>query len=365
VKTSAILLSRQPLRPCKLTPWVRQAINAVQWVKNNHFCLFTSIGMQTWEFLIYLGQSRKLKQIVLIPVANEDEFNTLKEFTIDQFSLDQSIVQFRAIMPVPGDGQRRTVLYRRDFLAVFEADVLVPVSIRAKGHMEKLIQQKINEHQGMVNLQFQIEYEKRRLPLAYDITGDNLPSETINIGDQYIIHWTRASNGPWPSEKKHAYFSAVAGSEAYPRNAFHTLQNIIKTGKIIASSAHMPKGFPTVSFSGLAPDKILPLMKWRSRYCQMTFEPYGIGIEKTTARQLGIVQVEYYRKGEYTKNTIPWQLQSMGVKTDWQQEVEYRYPGDFSLSGIDRNKILCFCHTRDEAEMFEKLFGIRTYSFTP
>jgi hypothetical protein len=365
VKTSAILLSRQPLRPCSLTPWVQQTLNAVQWIKENHFCLFTSIGMQTWEFLIYLGQSRKIEQIVLIPASNEDEYNMLKEFTIDQFSLDRSLVQFRAIMSPPGDDQCRNLLYERDFLAVFESDVLVPVSIRAKGHMEKLIQQKINKNQAIVNLQFQIEYQKRRVPLAYKIKRDKVPSETINIRDRYIIHWTRSSNGPWPSEKKHEYFSAVTGSEAYPRNAFHTLQNIIKTGKIIASSAHMPKGFPTVSFSGLAPDKILPLMKWRSRYCRMAFEPYGIGIEKTTAMQLGIVPVKYYRKGEYPKDTIPWQLQSMGMKTDWQQEMEYRYPGDFSLWDINHDKILCFCHTRDEAEIIEKLFGIKTYSFTP
>jgi hypothetical protein len=364
MKTSAILLSRQPLRPCKFTPWVRQAINAVQWVKENHFCLFTSIGMQTWEFLIYLGQSRKIKQVVLIPALNEDEFNMLKEFTIDQFNLDRSLVQFRPIIPSPGDSKGRKLLYDRDFLAIFEADVLIPISIRAKGHMENLIQQKINKNQGMVNFQFQIEYQKRGLPLAYKIKRDKVPSETINIRNQYIIHWTRASNSQWPSEKKHAYFSAVEGSEAYPRNAFHTLQNIIETGKIIASSSHMPKGFPTVSFSGLAPDKILPLMKWRSRYCRMAFEPYGIGIEKTTAMQLGIVPVKYYRKGEYPKNAISWKLQSMGMKTDWQQEMEYRYPGDFSLWDIDHNNILCFCHTRDEAEMIEKLFGIKTHSFT-
>jgi hypothetical protein len=364
MKTSAILLSRQPLRPCRLTPWVRQTLLAVDWVKENHLCLFTSLGMQTWEFLIYLAQIRKIQQLVLIPVTSEHEFKTLQQNTIDQFALDRSLVRFRAIVPKAIDNESRQLLYARDHAAVFEADVLIPVSIRAKGHMEDLMQKKINEKQGEVITRFQIEYQKRGNPLAYDIEREKLPSETINIGDRYIIHWTRASNGSWPFEKKHAYFSAVAKSDFYPRNAFHTLQNIIKTGKIIASSAHMPRGIPAVSFSGLVPDKILPLMKWRPRYRQMSFEPYGVGIEKTTAKQLGIVPVQYYRKGEYPENTPFWHLQSRGVKTDWKQEAEYRYPGDFNLSDIDRNKVACFCHTRAEAEAIEKSFGLKTYAFT-
>ena len=108
---------------------------------------------------------------------------------------------------------------------------------------------------------------------------------------------------------------------------------------------------------------ILPLMKWRSRYRQMSFEPYGIGIEKTTAIQLGIVPVHYYRKKEYPKDKPPWQLQSQGMKTDWKQEAEYRYPGDFNLSDIEPKKVAYFCHTRDEADFIEKSFGIRSYAF--
>lgn len=360
MKSSAILLSRQPLRPCRLTPWVSQTIKAVQWIKENHYCLITSVGMQTWEFLIHMAQSHEIEQLILIPALNEPEFQNLKESTIDQFRLNHSLVRFRAIMPGKNDCQSLDLLYRRDSEAVFEADVLIPVSIRAKGHMECLMQ---NKRKGSVIHQFKTQHPQKRHPIAYKIEPHDLPHDTVNIRTRYVIHWTRASNGPWPSEKKHAYFSSVAQSEYYPRNAFQTLQNIIKTGKIMASSNHMPRGIATVSFSGLAPDMILPLMKWRSRYRQMSFEPYGIGIEKTTASQLGIVPVHYYRKKEYPKDKPPWQLQSQGMKTDWKQEAEYRYPGDFNLSDIEPQKVAFFCHTRDEADFIEKSFGIRSYAF--
>lgn len=363
MKTAAILLSRQPLRPHRLTPWIRQTMRAVDWIKENRLCLFTSFGMQTWEFLIYLAQKCQIEQMVLIPSANENEFKTLRKFISDQFNLDRSLARFLPVFPRPGACINQNPLYHRDYLAVFESDILIPVSIRAKGHMENLILKRTGKKNGRIMTCFQINYQKREHPIAYNILQEHLPMETKNIGDQYIIHWTRATNGPWPTEKKHAYFSDISMAECYPRNAFHTLQNIIQTGKIIASSTHMPRKTPTVSFSGLAPERIIPLMKWRSRYRRMSFEPYGIGIEKATAGQLAIVPVHYYRKGEYPENEEPWKLQSRGMKTDWKQEAEYRYPGDLHLSDIDRDRLACFCHTRDEAQAIEKRFGIRTYAF--
>ena len=362
MNTSVILLSRQHMRPCCLTPWVRQAISAVQWVKKNHLCLFTSIGMQTWEMLIYLAQSHEINQVVLIPAIDEQEFESLKESVMDQFKLNRSLTRFKAIMPEKNDCESLKLPEKRDSEAVTQADLVIPVSIRPKGNMAYLFRNITGKH-GKVIDQFQIQYQKKGYPIAYQIEKDKLATETINIGDRYVVHWTRASNGPWPSEKKHAYFEALANSDEYPRTAFHTIQNIIKTGKIMASSAHMPKGIATVSFSGLAPDKILSLMKWRRRYRQMSFEPYGIGIEKTAAYQLGIVPVYYYHKKEYPKNKPPWQLQSGGVKADWKQESEFRYPGDFDLSAIAADKMVCFCHTPNEADLIGKSFGIKTYAF--
>ena len=207
MKFSAILLSRQPLRPCRLTPWVSQTIKAAQWVKKNHYCLITSIGMQTWEFLIYMAQSHEIEQLILIPALNELKFQELQESTIDQFRLNRSLVRFRAIMPEKNDRESLDLLYRRDSEAVFEADILIPVSIRAKGHMECLMQ---NKRKGSVIHQFQTQHPPKRHPIAYAVEPDKLPRDTVNIRTRYVIHWTRASNGPWPSEKKHAYFSEVS-----------------------------------------------------------------------------------------------------------------------------------------------------------
>lgn len=175
MKIAAILLSRQALRPCRHTSWVRQTLNAIKWVKQNHLCLCTSLGIQTWEFLIYLAQSREIMQRVLIPAKNDQEFDQIKNSVTNQFGLDPPLVRFRSIIPTNSQIGREELMAKRDRAAVFESDILIPVSIRAKGHMEKLILEKSSKKEGMVNWEFQIKYHKREHPLAYHINTRDLP----------------------------------------------------------------------------------------------------------------------------------------------------------------------------------------------
>lgn len=375
LKTCAVLLSRQPLRPCRQTPWIKQTIEAVKWIKQKRLSLLTSVGMQTWEFLVYLARSLEIEQIIVISSASQDEFEKLRESTLYQFDLDPNLVRFKAIISKQTQTRHRDLLYNRDHAAVSGADILVPVSVRPGGHMEKLIREKsgalrrcgaFKEYDikdSLVNRQFQIDYPKKNATMAYQIEKEQLLPEITQVGRQYITHWTRATNGPWPDERKYHFFADIENSDIYPRSAFHTLQHILKSGKIIASSIHKPQGSPTVSFSGLSPTEAISLMKWRSRYRQMSFEPYGIGIEIKEAKPLGILPVHYYRKGDHLKDEQRWRSQSTGIKTNWKRELEYRYPGDFYLSGIDCRKMVCFCHTKGEADAVEKMCGIKTYAF--
>lgn len=375
LKTCAVLLSRQPLRPCRQTPWIKQTIEAVKWIKQNRLALFTSVGMQTWEFLIYLARSHEIEQTILIASTNNHEFEKLRESTLYQFDLDPNRVRFKAVISKQTDTRHRDLLYSRDHAAVFEADIIIPVSVRPGGHMESLVRKKSEalrrcgafkeyDIKGvLVNRQFQIDYLKKNAAMAYQIEKDQLLPEIRQVGRQYITHWTRTTSGPWPDESKYHFFADILNSGVYPRSAFHTLQHILNTGKIIASSIHKPQGSPTVSFSGLSPTEAISLMKWRPRYCQMSFEPYGIGIEKKEAKSVGILPVHYYRKGDLLENKQRWRSQSIGVKTNWKRELEYRYPGDFYLSNVDCRKMVCFCRTEGEADVVEKMFGIKTYAF--
>jgi hypothetical protein len=360
--TAAILLSRQPLRSSGQTSWVKQTVQAVHWIKHQGFTLCTSIGMQTWELLAALASLEKIKQTLFVPAGSRREFELLRVSAVAQFALKSDLVEYVPVL-CDNSSDKEEFWLKRDRAIVEAAQVLVPVSLRRNGHMETVINQCRVQGKEVVS-HFQVPYEKRSELLAYSIQTDRLNPELMGMKDQYVIHWTRASNSAWPAEKLIDYYKAIIKSETYPRSALDTLMNIITTKRICASSKHMPISIPTVSFSGLPPVEVIPLMRWRSRYQQMSFEPYGIGIERDYAISLRIYPVRYYRrKSKRNNDNEAWLWQSIGERGDWRAEHEYRHKDDFSLVPVPLERMCVFCHIKKEAQMIEESTGIKAVSF--
>jgi hypothetical protein len=127
----------------------------------------------------------------------------------------------------------------------------------------------------------------------------------------------------------------------------------------------MPGNIPTVSFSGISPLEFAGLMRWRARYREMSFEPYGIGIEREFALRHGIKPVMYYEKEcpLSPQGCDFWLTQSRGMKTDWRNEDEYRFRGDFSLAHVSHDKIVCFCFETKQARTIKRQYGIKAIAF--
>ena len=353
-KTAAILISRQGLHPCKTTPWIVQLKKVIEWLQANPYCLYTSLGQQTWELQIFLAQQSKLDQKIVIPVNHTINFKNFRQTVIQQFCLNKNHVQFEKIHATNAN----SLLYQRDERIIAHSDILFPLSIRKKGHMASLIS-KAPARNRLMN-DFNIDYHPQKANIAYIIDKNKLSKKLFSFASNYLIHWTRASNGPWPTEIKYSYYQAITNSISYPRSAFAGLENMLTHAQIKASSRHMPQNTPTVSFSGLPPQEAVSLMYWRSRYCQMSFEPYGVGIEKEYARSIGIQAVQYYKAKCKPANVAPWLCQSIGKKSDWRLEDEYRFLGDLDLSRIPNEKIICFCYQPNEARDIQKCFGIQS-----
>jgi hypothetical protein len=337
-------------------------IDALKWVKAKKLMLYTSIGLQTWEIQVYLAKTMKIFQTIVVPARKESEYIQIKQSAITQFELNEEIVSFLPSISSKNQRSKKAHLNLRDKTVINASDMLLPVSIRKGGNLEKIIEQRATLLDAAnINREFQIPYDPHHKSFAYNLSNKKAVPAVSSIRNHFLIHWTRAANGPWPTETCGDYYRAVIESDRYPRLAFDTLKNILVLKQIKASSRHMPQNVSAVSFSAVSPSEMLPLFKWRSRYVQMAFEPYGIGIEKKYAIEHGIRPVHYYKGKQPRSDVESWLTQSEGVKGDWRLEREYRFFGDLDLSTIPLDKMVCFCFRPEEADEITDRFGIKTF----
>jgi len=360
-KFASLLLSRQALRPDGTTPWVQACAKAVGWLKSKQYGIVSSTGMQTWELATALASMQKVPLRLFVPVEAEREMIVARATYTLHFALDREWVEFIAI---EGGEDRMRSMAKRDAAVVEKSDLLVPISVRPDGGMAELL--KAAETNGRkAERRFEVPYDPGDEPRKMEVDVEGVSEELRDFGDDYVIDWTRATSHAWPDERLIEYYGDVVKSQSWARSGFLTLRRILDTGRLIASSRHMPARVATVSFSGLRPFEVLPLMKWRARYGQMTFEPYGIGIARELAFRIGIWPVKYYDRQD-TLAMDPkqvWLWQSRGIISDWTVEREFRHRGDLMLRMIAADAIVLFCHTPVEAEELRRLYPYRVVSF--
>ncbi|MFZ1683052.1 MAG: hypothetical protein WAU88_02880 [Candidatus Zixiibacteriota bacterium] len=360
--TAAILVSRQSLRPCRANLWVQSVVAAVEWIKHHHMTLVTTVGRPTWDLITSCGSIHGVNMRVWYELTDsgspEDILSLQKQFGLTSLS-----VSFVPTAPDGGSSEdEQNHLIDRAICA--QADLLIPISIRPGGFMDRAL----SEAEGRdtpILWNFYCGPPESPPRISYDLRGLTINPELDQVAGEYIVHWTRGSNHPWPDELPIDFYRSILTSERYPRAAFDTLHHILSTGTIQSSSNHMPDSTPTVSFSELSPREVIPLMRWRARYSQMSFEPYGIGIKKELARHLGVLPVSYYDHAEKTlPEAVPaWLTQSAGKVSDWRAEKEYRHLGSFELNQAPSNALIAFCLTPQESAMIAGQFRMRTIPF--
>jgi hypothetical protein len=346
MRRAAILLSRQALHPVGTANWIIAANRAMLWAKEHDYRVITAVHAPNWELLLTLAVINEMPITLAIALTEE-------KAVFDSFDLHRRSVE---VIPVhvANAMAKEEICLQIDSQILQLSDILLPVSIRKEGNWSKAI----GKFGKSINDSFRVPYQTRteRLKTAYDSRQYN--SEIEIAAADFLFHWTRAASHPWPTERSIDFYRAIIDSSAYPRSAFHTLGNILNTGQLVASSRHIPKGCAVVSFSALSPEQVVPLMRWRQRYREMSFEPYGIGIRKQAALDAGIRPVIYQNKRN-ANNDERWLFQSIGRKTDWRQEAEYRYTSTLSLDQFSKDDLLIVTQTADEAKTLA-----RTYSCT-
>jgi len=307
----------------------------------------SSCGMQTWELVTSLASIHDLPIKLVVPAPEIP--SSVRRDCLSQFRLEDSSTEFLA--PNSADGQERPDLRKsRDLKVIAESDLLIPVSIRESGSLSDILCSDSMARKRRVE-GFQCRYDAESSSGVVCVE-QSLNPEIHTLDDKYLFHWTRGTNAAWPDERKVDLYRDVMASTEWPRSGYDTLRRILESRRIIGSGKRVQGGGAVVSFSGLAPARVIPLMKWRARYHQMSFEPYAIGVKTELAHKLGILPVQYYdrTKTRPPDNEDQWQWQSAGQKTDWQQEDEYRHKSDFDFSRINPEDIRVICLNRTQAQ---------------
>jgi hypothetical protein len=161
----------------------------------------------------------------------------------------------------------------------------------------------------------------------------------------YLVHCTRAREGPWPDQSNDEYLDEVLdGRPAVPRSPLATLQRIIQQRRLRASGRWVRGGQPVVSFSAAPLDALLAQRIYRRHLRRWDYEPFGLGIRRSRLTALGASPVRYGGPAAKSDDRrfaadrwLEQPARSRDGRRDWRHEQEWRIAGDVDLEPLDAN----------------------------
>ncbi|HDS00592.1 MAG TPA: hypothetical protein ENO07_01110, partial [candidate division Zixibacteria bacterium] len=85
---AVILNSRQSKTPVGSDPWIQNSYKAVEDAISRGCAIVTSIGMNTWEFLVWAAGHLGGKQVIVAPLDEREDQEEIRRDIIEDFELD-------------------------------------------------------------------------------------------------------------------------------------------------------------------------------------------------------------------------------------------------------------------------------------
>jgi hypothetical protein len=360
---AVILNSRQTKTPVGNDPWIKNSFHAVDDAVARGYTIITSLGMNTWEFLVWAAGYLGGNQIIVVPVDEKDDHHKLRDNTIEDFELSGDKTAFMFFKRAKKGVRGKSAWRERDRLAVSLANQIYPVAVREHGNLETLIKENPAKFSEAA-MKFNINYHPAVRTEKIALEENELSPKIRKFAWNHLTHFTRSTYMPWPGENSAEYYKDIYNSvDSYPRSALYTLKRIIDVQKLWASYFHIRGGHKVVSFTEHSPFKAISLMTWRARYVRWNFEPYGIAIERDFAIREGIKPVIYAKPEKYDElsdKEKPF-YQNPGDKGgDWRPEMEWRHFGNLDLSRIPPEKIILL--VRNGTDIFESPYRVMSFA---
>jgi hypothetical protein len=336
------------------------AQRAVRWCRDNGHVVVTSVGVPTRNLVTALCAIEQVSCELVFPSAAQMD----AEMVMADYGLSQNTTQISVCETSVVALTKENRLHQIDDQILQHSDIVLPLSMHKRGYMQSCLDMADREGKEIV-YDFEVAHERSSTKAGYSIESKSFSDDIRSFNEPFLIHWTRTSIGPWPGERAIDYYRHVIESSTYPRSGFDSLLRILSTSQILASSRHIATFEPVVALSSLSPCEVLPLIRWRPRYRQMSFEPYGIGIRYSAGLSMGIRPVVYLPSSatKTVQDSERWLTQSVGKKTDWRRECEYRYRGNFDLRNASSADICIFARTKLESKEISERFGLTSYWF--
>jgi len=360
-----ILNSRQSKTPVGDDKWVQGTNEAVSQAIQSGYTLITSIGLNTWELTLWACSKQNGFQIVICPLNSFEMIPHTVKSVIADFNLNPGRTGWLFFESTDKKSPKKDWQIR-DELAIYSADIFIPVSLRPQSNLQLMIEPYLADKGRQLIGDIKTGYHKpiyqhQHIPKK---PGDHL----AGLKWDYITHWTRSCNGSMPGQFSHDYYQQITNSQTvYCNHALNVLKNILIEKSIRASSNNLPANLSAVAFTINHPKQMLKLMRWRKRLVNWNFEPYGIAIRTKAAVKQGIKEVIYGDKNRYdqlTEKQKRFFQNTRGEKSDWQTENEWRHIGNIDLNIFSSDDIRIIVSNPSEIEKIKSYTESKIISFT-
>ena len=168
----------------------------------------------------------------------------------------------------------------------------------------------------------------------------------LNEPEQWLVHCTRASKGPWPGETLTEYRDTILTNDrrVANRTALDALCRIIHTAEIVSSAIVSSRRYPVVCWSAVPLLELLQQRCFRAHVQRWDYEPYGVAVRVQAIHDLGGRPVIYGRPDQAEKLPVSerFRHQAAGEAIDWRKEKEWRLGCSLSLASLNPPDVRIF-----------------------
>ena len=170
-----------------------------------------------------------------------------------------------------------------------------------------------------------------------------LTLETANINWQdYLAHWTRDQDGPWPNELLEDWLAQLVGADPCCHHSpLDALKRIVQQQRIVASASAIRGSIPVTCFTALPVTEWQQQRVYRPHRRRWDFLPFAIGIKKSWLLSQGAEPVRYGKEADWQRLSTsqqPFFQRSASERPaspiSWRQEQEWRVVGDVQLDDL-------------------------------